>query len=118
MEAEISRVKKRLQEELERTRALEAWVHNISHSLAWRLIERFDHLGRRLIAPPGTGKGLFYDLVTRSVEADADVSQVRRNTKLPNFLKSYHKLTKRLLQTHTRERAMSLAVGGEFEAIG
>ena len=51
MEAEISRVKKRLQEELERTRALETWVRNISHSFAWRLIERFDHLWERRSAP-------------------------------------------------------------------
>ena len=72
MEAEISRVKKRLQEGLERTRALETWVHNISHSFAWRLIERFDRLRRRLVALSETGKGPFYDLVTRRVEADAD----------------------------------------------
>ena len=50
MEAEISRFKKRLQEELGKPRALEAWVHSISHGLAWRLLERFDHLGRRFIA--------------------------------------------------------------------
>jgi len=114
-------VKKRLQEELEKARALETWANNVTHSFAWRLIERFDRLRRRGVAPPEAGKGLVPDLVKPGVEADADagVSQARRNSKLPNFLKSYDQLTKRLLQTHTREHAMSLAVGGgDFEAIG
>jgi GT2 family glycosyltransferase len=89
MEAEISRFKKRLQEELEKARALETWVHKISHSLEWRLRERFDHLRRRFIAPPGTRKGLFSDLVTRRVEADADggfVSVLKSAPKAPDQL--------------------------------
>ena len=114
-------MKKRLQEELEKARALETWANNVTHSFALRLIERFERLRRRGVAPPEAGKGLVPDLVKPGVEADADagVSQARRNSKLPNFLKSYDQLTKRLLQTHTREHAMSLAVGGgDFEAIG
>ena len=38
--------------------------------------------------------------------------------KLPNFKKSYEKLTKKLIKTHDTEKAMSAAVGGDFEAVG
>jgi ubiquinone/menaquinone biosynthesis C-methylase UbiE len=38
--------------------------------------------------------------------------------KLPNFKKSYIKHTKKLIKTYDTPKAMSLAVGGEFEAIG
>jgi len=38
--------------------------------------------------------------------------------KLPNFLDSYKKLTSDLLGKHGEERGMSLAVGGDFEAVG
>lgn len=38
--------------------------------------------------------------------------------KLPNFFKSYHKQTSELMQTYDKEKAMSLAVGGDFEAAG
>lgn len=37
---------------------------------------------------------------------------------LPNYVKNYQRYTKELLQTHDRKQAMSLAVGGEFDAIG
>jgi SAM-dependent methyltransferase len=37
---------------------------------------------------------------------------------IPNFLKSYRKQTTDLLKKHKEEKAMSLAVGGEFEAVG
>src|SRR5262245_30094196 len=35
-----------------------------------------------------------------------------------NFLESYKKETARLLETHEETKAMSLAVGGNFEAVG
>lgn len=38
--------------------------------------------------------------------------------KLPHFLTSYLKQSKDLLETHDESRAMSLAVGGDFEAVG
>ena len=38
--------------------------------------------------------------------------------KLPNFIKSYKKHIDVLLKAHAEEKAMSLAVGGEFEAVG
>ena len=38
--------------------------------------------------------------------------------KLPNFKKSYEKQTKKLIKTHSTEKAMSAAVGGDFEAVG
>lgn len=38
--------------------------------------------------------------------------------KLPNFFESYRQQTKRLLQKYSEHKAMSLAVGGDFEAIG
>jgi len=38
--------------------------------------------------------------------------------KLPDFVERYRKLTAAILRAHDRERAMSLAVGGEFDAIG
>ena len=38
--------------------------------------------------------------------------------KIPNFFKNYNKQTKKLLKTHDKTRAMSLAVGGDFEAVG
>lgn len=37
---------------------------------------------------------------------------------IPNFLKSYKKQTIDLLKTHEEMKAMSLAVGGDFEAVG
>lgn len=38
--------------------------------------------------------------------------------KIPHFLSSYRKQSKELLETHDEERAMSLAVGGDFDAVG
>lgn len=38
--------------------------------------------------------------------------------KLPHFLSSYLKQSKELLETHEEAQAMSLAVGGDFEAVG
>ncbi|SDW35082.1 class I SAM-dependent methyltransferase [Lysobacter enzymogenes] len=38
--------------------------------------------------------------------------------KLPHFLSSYLKQSRELLQAHDETRAMSLAVGGDFEAVG
>ena len=38
--------------------------------------------------------------------------------KIPDFFKSYKKHTEQLLQGHDEAKAMALAVGGEFEAIG
>lgn len=38
--------------------------------------------------------------------------------KLPHFLTSYHKQSKHLLDVHDEDRAMSLAVGGDYEAVG
>lgn len=38
--------------------------------------------------------------------------------KLPNFKKSYEKHTKQLVKTHDQKKAMSAAVGGNFEAVG
>lgn len=38
--------------------------------------------------------------------------------KLPHFLSSYLKQSKELLDTHDESRAMSLAVGGDYEAVG
>jgi SAM-dependent methyltransferase len=38
--------------------------------------------------------------------------------KIPHFLNSYLKQSKQLLETHDEDRAMSLAVGGDFEAVG
>jgi len=38
--------------------------------------------------------------------------------KLPHFLSSYLKQSKELLETHDESRAMSLAVGGDYEAVG
>jgi len=38
--------------------------------------------------------------------------------KWPNFKKSYEKQTKELLKTHDTKKAMSAAVGGDFEAVG
>lgn len=38
--------------------------------------------------------------------------------KLPHFLSSYLKQSKDLLETHTESHAMSLAVGGDYEAVG
>lgn len=38
--------------------------------------------------------------------------------KLPHFLTSYLKQSKELLETHDEKRAMSLAVGGDFDAVG
>jgi ubiquinone/menaquinone biosynthesis C-methylase UbiE len=37
---------------------------------------------------------------------------------LPNFIKSYKKQTTELLKTQNKEKAMSAAVGGDFEAVG
>ncbi len=37
---------------------------------------------------------------------------------LPNFKKSYELLTQSLLQKHDQQTAMSLAVGGDFQAVG
>ena len=38
--------------------------------------------------------------------------------KIPDFLKSYTQHTKGLLKVHNEKKAMSLAVGGDFEAVG
>ncbi|CDH44127.1 class I SAM-dependent methyltransferase [Candidatus Contendibacter odensensis] len=38
--------------------------------------------------------------------------------KIPDFLKSYSKQTKELLKFNDEKKAMSLAVGGDFEAVG
>ena len=38
--------------------------------------------------------------------------------KIPDFLKSYSKQTKELLKFNDENKAMSLAVGGDFEAVG
>lgn len=38
--------------------------------------------------------------------------------KLPHFLSSYLKQSRELIETHDESRAMSLAVGGDFEAVG
>lgn len=38
--------------------------------------------------------------------------------KLPHFLSSYLKQSKELLETHDEKQAMSLAVGGDYEAVG
>ncbi len=38
--------------------------------------------------------------------------------KTPDFLKSYNRQTKSLLKVHAEKKAMSLAVGGDFEAVG
>ena len=38
--------------------------------------------------------------------------------KLPNFQTSYNKHTKQLVEQHSEGKAMSLAVGGDFEAVG
>lgn len=38
--------------------------------------------------------------------------------KLPHFLSSYLKHSKELLDTHDESQAMSLAVGGDYEAVG
>lgn len=38
--------------------------------------------------------------------------------KIPEFLKSYNKHIKGLLKAHDERKAMSLAVGGDFEAVG
>lgn len=38
--------------------------------------------------------------------------------KLPHFLTSYLKQSKELLETHDEKQAMSLAVGGDFDAVG
>jgi ubiquinone/menaquinone biosynthesis C-methylase UbiE len=38
--------------------------------------------------------------------------------KYPNFKKSYKKQTKKLIETHDMKKAMSAAVGGDFEAVG
>lgn len=38
--------------------------------------------------------------------------------KIPDFLKSYSKQTKDLLKFNDEKKAMSLAVGGDFEAVG
>ncbi|WP_447938798.1 class I SAM-dependent methyltransferase [Pseudoxanthomonas mexicana] len=38
--------------------------------------------------------------------------------KLPHFLSSYLKHSKDLLETHEESEAMSLAVGGDYEAVG
>lgn len=38
--------------------------------------------------------------------------------KIPDFVTRYRKLAGRLMWTHRRARAMSLAVGGDFEAVG
>ncbi|MGH8062963.1 MAG: class I SAM-dependent methyltransferase [Pseudoxanthomonas sp.] len=38
--------------------------------------------------------------------------------KIPHFLSSYLKQSKELLDTHDEARAMSLAVGGDYEAVG
>ncbi|MEI2741083.1 MAG: class I SAM-dependent methyltransferase [Candidatus Competibacter sp.] len=38
--------------------------------------------------------------------------------KIPNFLKSYNRHIQNLSSVYPQERAMSLAVGGDFEAVG
>ncbi|MBL8258967.1 MAG: class I SAM-dependent methyltransferase [Candidatus Competibacteraceae bacterium] len=38
--------------------------------------------------------------------------------KIPDFLKSYNRHVRKLQSEHPLERAMSLAVGGDFEAVG
>jgi ubiquinone/menaquinone biosynthesis C-methylase UbiE len=38
--------------------------------------------------------------------------------KIPDFFKSYNKQTKKLMQKYSKKQAMSLAVGGDFEAAG
>lgn len=38
--------------------------------------------------------------------------------KIPNFLQSYNKQTKELLRKYSKKQAMSLAVGGHFDAVG
>ena len=38
--------------------------------------------------------------------------------KIPDFFKSYIKQTKELLRKHDEDQAMSLAVGGDFDAVG
>lgn len=38
--------------------------------------------------------------------------------KIPDFLKSYNKHAENLLRTYDKKKAMSLAVGGDFDAVG
>lgn len=42
----------------------------------------------------------------------------KEKLKMPNFLQSYNKQTNELLKKFDRKKAMSVAVGGDFEAVG
>lgn len=48
----------------------------------------------------------------------AKLEQPRGKMKLPNFLKNYNKQTQELLRKYSKKQAMSLAVGGDFDAVG
>lgn len=61
---EVSRLGRRLEEEKVRTQTLEEWEHKVSSSLGWRLLQRYYYL-RGQIAPPGTRRGDFYELIKR-----------------------------------------------------
>jgi len=64
---EISRWDKRLQEEVLRTQALEEWVNKVSLSVGWRFLQRFYYVREHIVAPPGTRRGRFYDLLKANV---------------------------------------------------
>lgn len=64
-EEEIFRLDKRLQEELVKTRTLEEWVHKVTNSLGWRFLQGLYYVRGHIIAPPGTRRGKFYDLLKR-----------------------------------------------------
>jgi len=69
---EISTFEGRLQEEVQKTRTFEEWMNKVSHSHGWRLLQRFYDVKARFIAPPGTRRGQFYDLLKRIGLAFAD----------------------------------------------
>jgi len=69
---EISRLDRRLQEEVVKTRRLEVWEDEVSRSLAWRFLQRYYYVRVHFIAPPGTRRGRIYDQLKRIGLAYAD----------------------------------------------
>lgn len=64
-EGAISHLERRLQEEVAKTRRLEEFAHDVSHSLGWRFLQRYYYWRMHFLAPPGTRRGKFYDLLKR-----------------------------------------------------
>ena len=54
-------LERQLQEEGQRTQALQDALHRVYGSRGWRLLSRFYFVRERVVAPPGTWRGQLYD---------------------------------------------------------